>query len=387
MSATAPNTIVEARLRVLRAATRDGVAMSFAPLTHRSMVLVELETGDGRIGYGESWTNYPSWATVERVATLREGVFPLVIGQDSRHITELQRRLVAELTPIGRQWGAQGPIMQAISAVDIALWDLHGRASGRSIASLVGGRVRESSALYASSLGPEDVVRQARHCAAEGYTAVKVKLGFGREHDERILVEARGALGADVALYADANQAWGVDEAVAMAALLSEYDVAWLEEPLRGNRLDELEELHRRTGLVIATGENVYGREEFHRYAASPAVAILQPDIAKTGGFTEALAICQLAEAHRKPVLPHLYGGAIAFAATLQLAACAPAVHGIEYDIRDNPLRDPLLIDGPSPRQGRIALPDGCGLGVDLDLHAAQRHLHPAQQSEEELTA
>ncbi|MBB5158883.1 mandelate racemase/muconate lactonizing enzyme family protein [Saccharopolyspora phatthalungensis] len=387
MSAETQASIVSARLRVLRAATGDGIAMSFAPLTHRSMVLVELATADGRVGFGESWTNYPAWATTERVATLREGVLPLVLGQDSRRITELQRRLVAALEPVGRQWGAPGPIMQAISAVDIALWDLHGRTAGQAISSLVGGRVRDESPVYASSLGPKGVAQQGKRCVNDGHTAVKVKLGFDRERDERILAEAREAIGPDIELYADANQAWSVDEAARMAPVLAAFDVAWLEEPVRGNRLDELEELHRRTGMMIATGENVYGREEFRRYAASPAIAILQPDIAKTGGFTEALAICQLADAYRKPVLPHLYGGAVAFAATLQLAACAPAVQGVEYDIRDNPLRDPLLIDAPRPRRGRIPLPTGSGLGIDLDPSAVLKRTEPEDPSEEELSA
>lgn len=379
--------IVAARLRVLRAPTGDGVAMSFAPLTHRSMVLVELETGDGHIGVGESWTNYPAWAVTERVATLREGVLPLVLGHDAHRITELQRRLVTSLEGIGRQWGAPGPVMQAISAVDMALWDVHGKKHGRSVAALIGGRVRDDVEVYASSLGPDDVAEQAARCLREGHRAVKVKLGFGRERDEQILSAAREVLGPDVALFADANQGWDLDDAVAMAPVLAAADVAWLEEPLRGNRIEELEELHRRTDLVIATGENVYGREEFRRYAASPAVAILQPDVAKTGGLTEAMAVCHLAEAYRKPVLPHLYGGAVAFAATLQLAACSPAVRSVEYDIRDNPLRDPLLTSPPRPRSGRLPLPDAPGLGAALNPEVVEQRTELETTSEQELKA
>src|SRR5690606_40593031 len=105
----------------------------------------------------------------------------------------------------------------------------------------------------------------------------------------------RAVAGPDVALYADANQAWDVDEAVAMAPLLRAADVAWIEEPVRGNALAALEELHRRTGLTIATGENMYGRHEFRAFAASPAIGILQPDLAKTGGLTEVRAICAVA--------------------------------------------------------------------------------------------
>lgn len=362
--------IVEARLRVLRAPAADGIAMSFAPLRHRSIVLVELDNEDGITGCGESWINYPPWAASERVATLREGVFPLLVGQDPRRISAVHRELCARLEPMGRQWGAPGPVMQAISAVDIALWDLAGRVNGLAVSEMAGGRVREDVPVYASSLGPDDVRAQARGCVADGHVAAKVKLGFGRADDERILAEARDALGAATTLYADANQGWDLPEAVAMAPLLRGFDVAWIEEPLRGNRLSELEELHRRTDLQIATGENIYGARGFRDFAASPAIAVLQPDIAKTGGITEALAVCQLAAAHGKSVLPHLYGGAVAFAATLQLAALAHPVGGVEYDIRDNPLRDPLLIGSPEPVLGRIAIPAAPGIGVPLDSAA-----------------
>ncbi|WP_132876353.1 mandelate racemase/muconate lactonizing enzyme family protein [Tamaricihabitans halophyticus] len=362
--------MISARLRVLRAPVSSRIAMSFGALRYRSMVLVEVHTDDGLIGRGESWLNYPPWAAQERVATLREGVFPLLLGKDARRITEIHQLLCTELDPLGRQWGAPGPIRQAISAVDMALWDLAGIRNRTAISWLYGGRCRERIPVYASSLGPADVPEQAGECLASGHTAVKVKLGFGRSADERILAEARDVLGAETRLYADANQAWDLADAISAAPLLREFDVAWLEEPLRGNVLTELEELHRRTDLRLATGENIYGLRQFREFAASPAIAILQPDIAKTGGITEAVTICQLAAAYDKKVLPHLYGGALAFAATLQLAALATPVAGIEYDVRENPLRDPLLRNGPVPAGGLIELPDEPGLGVHVDAEA-----------------
>lgn len=368
--------IVSTRLRVLRAETGDGIAMSFAPLTHRTIVLVDIRTADGHIGHGESWVNYPSWAHTERAATLREGVFPLLIGEDATDIPALQRKLRTRLEPLGRQWGARGPIMQAISAVDIALWDRAGRAKGLSVGRLSGARVRDHSPAYASSLGPLEVTEQAKRCLKRGYSAVKVKIGFGRQRDERILAEARAVLGDAVTLYADANQAWSIEEATDMAPVLARFGVTWIEEPLRGNKVRDLERLYENTGVRIATGENVYGREDFAEYAESDAVAVLQPDIAKTGGLTECRAVGELAEANRKAVMPHLYGGAVAFSATLQFAAHTEAVSAIEYDIRENPLRDPLLHDPPRPHQGHIALPDAPGLGLELNERAIAEYSH-----------
>lgn len=383
MTATAPartpvERIVGARIRVLRAATRGGVAMSFAPLAHRSMVLVELHGESGAVGYGESWVNFPAWAPAERVATLRDGVLPLVLDTPGT-VQETQPRLTQRLDPLGRQWGAPGPIRQAISAVDVALWDLAGKAAGESVAALAGGAVRTTIPTYASSLGPTNVVADAQDCLAAGHTAVKVKLGFGRAADQQALNDARTTLGPGATLYADANQAWTVDEAAAMVPVLRDFGVGWLEEPIRGDRLADLEELHSRTGITIATGENVYGLATFEALAASPAVAILQPDITKAGGLTEALAVGRLAAAAGKQVWPHLYGGALGFAATLQLAAADATVQRVEYDVRHNPLRDPLLTAPPVPRAGVVTIPAAPGLGVALDRHAVQEYTEDAQ--------
>lgn len=367
--------IVKASVRVLTAPVLDGTAMSFAPLKRRATVLLELETRNGLVGFGESWVNFPEWAPIERLATLREGVLPLLLSEDSRRITYLHRVMTQTLTPVGRQWGAPGPIMQAISAADTALWDLHGKAHGEAISWLAGGRVRDTVPVYASSLGPTLVKEQGLLCMSEGYSAVKVKLGFGRSRDETTLSDAQAACGVEMVLYADANQGWSLAEAIEMAPLLHKYNVAWIEEPIRGNHLVDLEEFYRKTNLPIATGENLYSCEAFMPYINSPAIKIVQPDITKTGGITEVIAICKLAEAMGTDVIPHMYGGAIGFAATLQLAACMPSVTSIEYDIRDNPLRDSLLIDGPKPLNGVITIPDKPGLAIDLDPQAIMAHL------------
>ena len=366
--------IVTARVRLLRAEAADGIAMSFAPLRQRTTILVELVTADGLIGYGESWANFPSWVEHERLATLREGVLPLIIGASWKDIQTLHQRLVDRLEPIGRQWGAPGPIMQAISAVDIALWDLAGKAQGRSVADILG-RVRSVIPVYASSLGPRDVLSQAERCRRAGYRAVKVKIGFGRGRDKAILESARTGCGNGIELYADANQAWSLKEAIDMAEVLREFGIRWVEEPLRGNRLHELETFHRQTGIDIATGENLYGRDEFVAYCHSPAIRVIQPDVTKSGGLTEVIEICRTASGEGKEIMPHLYGGAIGFAATLQLAGAAPGLTALEYDIRDNPLRDPVWRGGPIQVNGSIEIPSRNGLGIDPDGDVVQRHI------------
>lgn len=261
-------------------------------------------------------------------------------------------------------------MFQAVSAVDMALWDLRAQRLGVPVSGLGGGRVRDDIPVYASSLGPADVADLAARCRDAGHRAVKVKVGFGGATDDENLATARRICGPDTAIYADANQGWTVQEAISAAPMLREHGVEWIEEPVRGNRLDDLERLHEHTGLRIATGENLYGRAEFAPYVQSAAVHVLQPDVAKTGGMSEVFAVCVLAETYGKQVAPHLYSGALSFLATLQIAASAPAVSTVEYDVRHNPLRDPLLRTPLVPVAGRIAIPDGVGLGAELDMSA-----------------
>jgi L-alanine-DL-glutamate epimerase-like enolase superfamily enzyme len=130
--------------------------------------------------------------------------------------------------------------------------------------------------------------------------------------------------------------------------------------------------LHRRTGLTVATGENLYGREAFEPYLARPEIGVLQPDVSKVGGLTEALAVCRRAEACGRAVAPHHYGGAFAFAATLGLAGAVPSVRTVEYDVRENPLRDGLLTAPPRVVDGHVAIPSGPGLGLAIDAAALE---------------
>jgi L-alanine-DL-glutamate epimerase-like enolase superfamily enzyme len=365
--------ITDVAVHLLYAVPQERIAMSFGVLGRRAMALVEIRCSDGSTGYGESWINYPSWAGAERRATITQGVAPLLIGKDPDDVIALHDELVRALAPLGRQWGAPGPISQAISGADIALWDRYGRVLKRPLCELLGGVVRDRVPVYASSLGPTDVAEHAAACREQGFGLVKLKVGFGREVDEANLAAAREALGDRVDLAADANQRWSLDEALDMADALRRAGVVWVEEPIAGSPLSDVEKFYGSTGLPVALGENLYLRSAFEPYIASPAVQVLQPDVSKSGGITELVAICEAAHAAGKTVMPHLYGGALTFAASLQLAACCAAIERVEYDVRSNPLRDPLLRDSPVPVGGILTIPMGPGLGVDLDLAAVQR--------------
>jgi L-alanine-DL-glutamate epimerase-like enolase superfamily enzyme len=352
------------------------IEMAHGALRRRALALVEVVGADGTCGLGETWVNFPSWAVTERRATVEEGLAPLVNGRSllldhdpGRAIGDLVQRVTAALAPVARQWGAPGPVHQAVCGLEQALWDLAGKRAGRSVADLLG-RSRDRVAVYASGLGPHgggvDVAEQIRSCMSEGFTAAKIRVGIERGTDERTLRTARDAAGDGFELLADANQGWTLDDALSVAPVLRECDVAWVEEPVAGDAIADLEEFHRRTGITVATGENRYGRQAWEEVLRSPAVAVLQPDVSKTTGVGELAELCRLASDAGKAIQPHLYGGAIALAATLQVAAARAGITRVEFDVRANPARDEV-VRGPFRREGAVVfVPRGPGLGVVL---------------------
>jgi L-alanine-DL-glutamate epimerase-like enolase superfamily enzyme len=362
-----PGPIAEVRVRTLAAPLEQPVAMACGTLTSRMTVLVEVETAAGLVGMGESWVNHPHWAPAERQATLTDGLAPLLLGEDPRSIAQLHAKVAHALSGPVRQWGGAAPLMQALSGVDIALWDLLGRSLGVGVAALIGGRGREAVPAYASGLGPEEVAATASGCVQDGWRALKVRVGFGPDVDDANLSAARAALGPEGRLFADANQGWTPSEARRMSTVLGDVGVEWIEEPITGGGPAELRALADRTGLTVALGENLYGADAFLPFLSAGGSFLLQPDVTKTGGFSHASAVTQLAGSAGVPVAPHYYGGAIGWAATLQLAAASPAVTAVEFDIRPNPLRDSVLRDPPAVTGGVVTVPSGPGLGVTLD--------------------
>lgn len=365
--------IVDVRCVVLLAPLESPIRLAHGTLHTRRAVLVEVETDAGVIGVGETWTNFPPWAVHERRATLEEGVRPVLLGQDPLDRPGCWQKLATTLLPMGRQWGAIGPIMQAISGVDIALWDLAGKLQGRPVAELLGAPGRDRLPCYASGIGPTDAAAHARRAVEAGFQAVKLKVGFDPETDRCNVVEVRKAIGSEIALLVDANQAWDVERAVEMAHFLADHDVRWLEEPVPATELELLAEVARRSPVPIAAGENVYGREAFGRLFEARAVGIAQPDVTKTGGISEAGAIGGMASAWQVPVAPHFYGGAVGAAATLHFFAAVPGGLSVEWDINPNPLREAVVQGGWELREGHVRLPPGPGLGVELDPVALAR--------------
>lgn len=351
--------LVGVQALVLRAPIEDPVEMSFGRMLDRQVLLVALSSSDGGQGVGEVWANWPAWAPEERLVLLARLAEQHLLGLPPDGWADATQSLAASLRPQYRQAGALGLMSQVLSGVDVALWDLAARR-GDAVADLAGA---EPVPVYGSGVGIDQLEDDLERCQLMGLGLVKLRVGFDERHDLERVVRTREVLGSDVDIAVDANQAWDLATAIERGRSLRARGVSWIEEPTDGDVLDDLEAFYDACGLPVATGENVYERDEFLRRAASRAVRIIQPDVTKMGGMTPALELCADLADHDVAVVPHMYGGPVGLATSLQLAARSNAVVGVEYDLRANP-----LAEFPIPKHGVLPVsPTNMGAVRSLD--------------------
>ena len=348
--------------------------------TVRQALLVEILTDEGLSGFGEAYgPPGPSRALVDELYV------PRLLGRDP-----LEHAVIWEdLYNTFRDYGRKGWPVAAISAIDIALWDLKGKALGQPVARLLGGPFRTQIRAYATGLYRHRVednagalAHEAEAYAAEGFRAMKMKVGFGLDEDVRNVRAVRTAIGPDRDLAMDANHAYDAGQAIRLARKVEACDLAWFEEPVVPEDVDGYCQVKTAAGMPIAGGESEYARWGFRDLCVRRAVDILQPDLCGCGGFTEAWRIAALASAHGLTVFPHVWGTAVGLFASLQLAAALPPnppamLPGellFELDRTPNPLRD-TLAQSPLKRAGDILeLPGGPGLGLEIDRRVLERY-------------
>jgi L-alanine-DL-glutamate epimerase-like enolase superfamily enzyme len=264
-----------------------------------------------------------------------------------------------------------GPFAQAIAGIDIALWDLAARHAGQPLWRFLDGSTQPVIGVYASGLNPNAPEKLAAAKRREGFAAFKLKVGFGAERDLANLRALRTALGDGVHLMVDANQAWDLDAALDMVARLQPFGLDWLEEPLRADRpWSEWLRLKADTPIPLAAGENLAGDAAFAGALAGDALGVVQPDIAKWGGFTRCLAVARRIREVGARFCPHYLGGGIGLLASAHLLAAAGGDGLLEIDANPNPLRS--LVCGPLGDiiDGKATLSAHPGLGIEPDLSA-----------------
>jgi len=325
--------------------------------TSIDMLLVRVETDAGLTGWGEAFGHRIFHATRAAIDTL---VGPMFVGRDPSQILASHDEVQRVLHGVGRN----GATMYALSGIDIALWDIAGKAAGVPLYRLLGGSPRADLPAYASLLryGAADAVAHyTAQALGRGYRHVKI-------HEITLpeITAAREAAGPGVPLMVDTNCPWTVAEAIAMARRLAPLDIHWLEEPVwPPENLGGLAEVRTRGGLDTAAGENYGTAWEFRRAFEAGAITYAQPSVTKIGGVTEMRRVMTLAETFGVQVVPHsAYFGPGLLASIHCIAAMGTEslVERFYCDFADNPLGDAI-----HPKLGRINIPQGPGLGIDPD--------------------
>ena len=355
---------------VFRWPVRTPVRTSFGVMHDRPLLLVEAEAEDGRRGWGEVWCNFPSVGAEHRARLVESVLAPLLLAHADCTPHRAFRRLTQETEVLAIQAAEPGPIAQAIAGVDIALWDLAARHAGQPLWKLLGG-ASPSVPVYASGLNPDAPERLALRRRAEGFTAFKLKVGFGAERDLANLAAMREALGTEATLMVDANQGWTVEEARAMAPRLKPFDLRWLEEPVRADTPYEAwKVLADASPVPLAAGENLAGDGAFDEALAARVFRVVQPDMAKWGGFSGCFPVARRILASGARYCPHFLGGGVGLLASAHLLAAVGGDGLLEVDANENPLREATAGAAARVAAGAVDLGDAPGLGVEPDLAA-----------------
>jgi D-galactarolactone cycloisomerase len=341
----------------------------------RRHCLVEIVCDDGTIGWGECLgPPQPNAAVVNAYASALVGRNPLE--------TE---KIWSELYNLLRDQGQRGLTITALSGIDIALWDIKGKHFGVPISLLLGGRFRESVRAYATgSFRKDGVDRVADVCQEvasyrkQGFHAVKIKIGFDVDEDLRVIEAVRSVIGPDMRLMIDANHGYDALEACEVGRAAASLGVDWFEEPVVPEQLDAYRAVRAGQPIPVAGGETWHGRYGVREVLETRAVDIIQPDICGSGGFSEVRRIADLASLHGVRVVPHVWGTGVAIAAALQFMAAQtpdpirrearPPI--LEFDRTENPYRQAVLTAPLEHRNGVVAIPDGPGLGIEINREA-----------------
>ena len=362
------------RALVWRYPLKTPVVTSFGTMNDRPMVLVRAEDASGITGWGEIWCNFPAVGAEHRARLVHGVLAPLATGRAFADAPEVFEFLTAQTAVLALQSGEPGPFAQAIAGVDLALWDLEARRAQQPLWRLLGGttpRVR----VYASGLNPDRPADLAAACRNEGFRAFKLKIGFGKDRDLANVAAVRSALGDDVDLMVDANQAWSLDTAIDMAEALESFYIGWLEEPLRADRpWNEWQALRDRTSIALAAGENIASDAGFDAALEANALKVVQPDIAKWGGFTKGIPLARRVLASGARFCPHWLGGGIGLLAAAHALAAVGGGGMLEVDANPNPLRSATCGPLAAITDGSGVLSNRPGLGIDPDLAQLQAY-------------
>jgi D-galactarolactone cycloisomerase len=377
--------IVDVNVWALRSDLETPFAFSQGWVRTRGATVVEVITDDGISGWGEALCQGLQPPEIA-ASVVRSALRPLLLGENALR-TEVVWHKLYHAT---RDFGMKGVVLGAISAVDIALWDICGKALGRPIHQLLGGAFRQRVQAYATGFyrvrGRGEAPRLAEEAVRHydnGFRAMKIKLGFGVEDDLAVMAAiAKVLAGKSATLMIDTNHAYGLAQARELGHALEDYHLRWYEEPVVQEDIAGYRALRQALSMPIAGGENEFSLYGFRDLIGMGAIDVVQPDISAAGGFTACRHVAALAQAHGVMVNPHVWGSAISQAASLQLVAALPVAHHsleplepiFEYDQSSHPFRRELVREPIHANGDWIDVPDRPGLGIDVDREVLRRY-------------
>ncbi len=375
--------IVDVIPRVLNAETEPYSTYSQKFGTERYSMVVEVQTDEGITGWGESVCHGAQPGQIA-AAYIDSFIRPRLIGRDPFDVEVLWEEMFHGTRPFGG-----GGAVNAISGVDVALWDVIGRAVGRPIHQLIGGAFRTEVMPYATTFYrkkgkeyPKAYVEEAKELIEQGFRAFKLKVGYGVEKDAEYIFALREAIGPDKFLAVDANCAYDVPVTRQLLLETESAKLHFFEEPLKTDDIEGYRQLRNLTRTSLACGENLFSKYDFRRWAAEGAVDILQPDVCSAGGITETKKIAAIAQAYGIRVVHHVWGTGIGLAAALQFIASLPSnclssfvqEPMLEYDRSPHPFRDQLINGAIRMENGVVKVPMKPGIGVDVNIDAVKEY-------------
>jgi len=337
-----------------------------------SIVLVEVRTDAGIAGIGEVLARFSPKAYAELIES---SLKPRLVGKDPRNIVALWQSMRRALS--GR---AGGMLIEAIAGVDIALWDIMGKAAGMPIYKLLGGIGREQIDVYAAAVNWVDDAtadKELETYIERGFTRIKVKVANPVTDACRRIERLRKRAGGDIGLCVDANWAYSLDEAIEIGHALSANGYFWFEEPLAPENEQGYRELRRHCSVPLAAGESNFTIDQAMPLVMERVLSVLQPDVARAGGISETRRMAMLAQNHDVAYAPHIgMSGVVCETASIHLAAAMPNFRMMECECDLSPFKTELADLAPGckrAKNGTVDVPSGPGLGLTVDWDAVER--------------
>lgn len=342
-------------------------------------LVITIETDEGITGYGEVDTApLVGKAVVEAHMSHGQcyGLAEVVMGKDPFDYEQIWKDMWFK----SYYYGRSGPVMHVMSGIDMALWDIMGKSTGKPVHKLLGGSYVDKARAYASALMPEtpDLVKaMVDSYVSMGYTAIKFgwgPLGYDRKLDLELIKTAKKAAGSNVEIMIDIGKRYQLKTAMYIAKAMEELDIYWLEEPLPAEDFAGYRTLAASTTTRIATGEEESGRLAFRRLIDETHVDVIQPDMARCGGLTEAKKIAALAYDSNILCVPHAFKTGILVAASIHLIAAIPNAPFLEFSVTDSPIRKGILKEPFVMRDGYVDVPQKPGLGIELNMDIIKKY-------------